>query len=153
MSASVGKRLNVVSEVVPRVASWAPKPPPDTCSKMSSSCDICHVSKAYVTIYDDSIHACALQCATQVTSTTSKSTTQGVVAQHDVGQSHVLDESSLLADKGQNRMLQRHQGGLLDKMRTQLHGGRFRMLNEQLYSVSGADAFLLMQVSSCFTTR
>jgi hypothetical protein len=34
----------------------------------------------------------------------------------------------------------------LDKMRSQLQGGRFRMLNEQLYTTTGGEAFDLMQV-------
>ena len=34
---------------------------------------------------------------------------------------------------------------LLDKMRAQLHGGRFRWLNEQLYTSPGGESFSLMQ--------
>jgi ribosomal RNA-processing protein 8 len=34
----------------------------------------------------------------------------------------------------------------LDKMKAQLQGGRFRMLNERLYTSQGDDAFQLMQV-------
>lgn len=34
----------------------------------------------------------------------------------------------------------------LDKMKTHLQGGRFRMLNERLYTSSGDDTFQLMQV-------
>jgi hypothetical protein len=37
-------------------------------------------------------------------------------------------------------------GGLLDKMRARLAGGRFRSLNEQLYTCSGEDALRMMQV-------
>ena len=37
---------------------------------------------------------------------------------------------------------------LLDKMRAKLQGGRFRWLNEQLYTSSGDAAFQLMQVRS-----
>lgn len=36
----------------------------------------------------------------------------------------------------------------LDKMRSQLQGGRFRMLNEQLYTTTGSEAFKIMQVLS-----
>lgn len=35
--------------------------------------------------------------------------------------------------------------GLLDQMRSKLSGGRFRMLNEQLYTAPGQDAFEMMQ--------
>lgn len=34
----------------------------------------------------------------------------------------------------------------LDKMKSHLQGGRFRMLNERLYTSNGDDAFQLMQV-------
>ena len=36
-------------------------------------------------------------------------------------------------------------GGLLEQMRSKLSGGRFRMLNEQLYTAPGQEAFELMQ--------
>ena len=36
-------------------------------------------------------------------------------------------------------------GGLLEQMRSKLSGGRFRMLNEQLYTAPGQDAFEMMQ--------
>lgn len=36
-------------------------------------------------------------------------------------------------------------GGLMDSMRAKLQGGRFRWLNEQLYTAPGDSAFQLMQ--------
>lgn len=38
----------------------------------------------------------------------------------------------------------KRQSGLLDKMRSKLQGGRFRWLNEQLYTQPGEQAFQLM---------
>jgi len=37
---------------------------------------------------------------------------------------------------------------VLDKMRERLQGGRFRWLNEQMYSVPGEESFQLMQVTN-----
>jgi len=40
-------------------------------------------------------------------------------------------------------------GSLFDKMRARLSGGRFRSLNEQLYTCKGEEALQLMQVGHC----
>ena len=41
---------------------------------------------------------------------------------------------------------------MLDKMRERLQGGRFRWLNEQMYSAPGEESFNLMQVANGFTS-
>ncbi|TNY24823.1 ribosomal RNA-processing protein 8 [Rhodotorula diobovata] len=41
-------------------------------------------------------------------------------------------------------------GSMQDKLRAQLAGGKFRMLNEQLYTTSGDDAHALMQEEGAF---
>ncbi|GLI65492.1 hypothetical protein VaNZ11_009028 [Volvox africanus] len=47
--------------------------------------------------------------------------------------------------RGQKAAGKKIAGGFLDKMRAKLAGGRFRYLNEELYTRSGKDAFTMMQ--------
>jgi hypothetical protein len=75
-------------------------------------------------------------------------------SQHDnaASQQHAVDGPSFIDSKGSKPARQRQESHL-ERMRKQLHGGRFRMLNEQLYAVSGADALQLMQVRSQAVTH
>ena len=64
-------------------------------------------------------------------------------------QQDLLSQASLdaaeAAPAGSSVTSKKKSSGLLERMRSKLAGGRFRMLNEQLYTSQGQDAFSMMQ--------
>lgn len=69
--------------------------------------------------------------------------------QRNKKQQGLLSQASLDAAEavpaGSSGTGKKKSSGLLERMRSKLAGGRFRMLNEQLYTSQGQDAFSLMQ--------
>lgn len=69
---------------------------------------------------------------------------EGKAHQKAAQQGSPAAEATVAAD--QKRLAhKKSKGGLLDQMRSKLSGGRFRMLNEQLYTAPGQEAFETMQ--------
>lgn len=85
--------------------------------------------------------AIAADEATPVASTSRVTTHEAPQGRHAAPSQTVVGSTSTASTK---------KGSVQDKLRAQLAGGKFRMLNEQLYTTSGDDAHRLMKEDGAF---